>query len=63
MLLELRGLEYRVPFKTISQVIEIKSSGIPQILVKAEDGSIDKLITDEQLKNFSFNGNGEVTHL
>ena len=63
MLLELRGLEYRVPYKTISQVIEIKSSGTPRILVKAEDGSIDKLITDEQLKDFSFNGNGEVTYL
>lgn len=63
MLLELRGLEYRVPFLSETRVIEIESSGTPRILVKAEDGSIDKLITDEQLKNVSFDGNGEVIHL
>lgn len=63
MLLELLGLEYRVPFITETQVVEIESSGTPKILIKAEDGSINKLITDEQLKNVSFNENGEVIHL
>jgi hypothetical protein len=63
MLLELRGLEYRVPFIAETHVIEIESSGTPRILVKAEDGSIDKLITDEQLKKVKFDGNGEVIHL
>lgn len=63
MLLELLGLEYRVPFLTETRVIEIESSGEPRILVRAEDGAIDKLITDEQLKKIVFDDDGEAIHL
>lgn len=63
MLLELLGLEYRVPFLTETRIIEIERSGTPRILVKAEDGTIDKLITDEQLKKLTFGENGDVIHL
>jgi hypothetical protein len=63
MLLELLGLEYRVPFLTETRVIEIESSGEPRILVRAEDGAIDKLITDEQLKKIFFDDDGEAIFL
>lgn len=63
MLLELLGLEYRVPYLTETRTVEIVSSGNPRILVRAEDGTMDKLITDEQLKKLKFGENGDVIQL
>lgn len=63
MLLELLGIEYHVSFLTDTRTIEIESSGTPKILIRTEDGTIDKLITDEQLKKLAFGENGDVIHL
>ncbi|SRR5260221_10134104 len=61
VLLELHGLEYLVPFKQRTQTLEVVASGKPTILIKSEDGKVDKLVTDEQLKAVKFSADGEVT--
>lgn len=63
MLLGLLGLEYRIQFLCETRVIEIESSGTPRILIKAEDGTINQLITDDQIKKISFDESGNVTQL
>lgn len=63
MLLEILGIEYLVPYLTETRTIEIERSGTPRILVRAENGTINKLITDEQLKKLTFAANGDVIHL
>lgn len=54
----LKGIYYKIPHIQDSTTIVIEAEGTPRILVKSKDGTIDKLITEEQLKQFSFaNGN------
>lgn len=61
LLLELTELKYEVPFHHALQVVEIVATGTPQIIVKKEDGTFDKLIRDEELKRISFDESGNVT--
>ncbi len=53
-------VHYKVTFTEYTETFEVKSKGIPILLVKSEDGSIDKLITDNQLKGITFSDNGEI---
>ena len=57
---EIRGLEYRVPFITEVKTLEIVSDHQPKILVKSDDGSVDRILTDRQLKQFEFGEDGAV---
>jgi len=52
--LEIKRIDYAVERKTEQQQIVIETKGTPKILVKSEDGTINKLITDEQLKKVCF---------
>lgn len=52
--LEIDHIDYAVKRKTVKQQIIVEAQGAPKILVKSEDGSINKLITDEQLKKVRF---------
>lgn len=61
-LYELEGIEYSIPFIHTNLSWEIESDGNPKIFIKSEDGLIDKLITDKQLKELNFQ-NGEILNV
>jgi hypothetical protein len=56
---EIKGLEYEVPFNVHEDVITIESEGQAKLFVKSEDGKIDKLVSDFDLRKLKF-VNGEV---
>jgi hypothetical protein len=58
-LFSIRGIEYEVPFRVSEDEIVIESEGQPKLFIKNEDGTIDKLITDKDLKKVKFN-NGTI---
>jgi hypothetical protein len=58
-LLELLGFEYHVPILIKTFALDI-SGGKPRILIKTEDGTIDRLVTEEELKRISFDDSGNV---
>lgn len=60
VLVEILGIEYSVPFAHVTHTITIKGSGKPQILVRSEDGKINSVITDKQLKGMRFDEDGRV---
>ncbi|WP_152598867.1 restriction endonuclease [Janthinobacterium sp. RA13] len=57
---EISGLEYSVPFSIKTEKLEIITNDEPKILLRAEDGSINKIITDKQLKEMKFDDSGMV---
>ena len=57
--IEINRIDYAVKRQNIKHQIIVETQGTPKILVKSEDGSINKLITDEQLKKVRFEG-GQV---
>lgn len=60
LLVEVRGLEYEIPYVAETTTMEIVSDGEPRILVKSENGAIDKLVTDRELQQFQFADDGSV---
>lgn len=54
--IEINRIDYAVKRQIIKHQIIVETQGTPKILVKSEDGSINKLITDEQLKKVRFEG-------
>lgn len=50
----IKGIEYKIPFIKSDTTFTIKSEGQPKILIKSDDGSINKLLTDEQLRQVTF---------
>lgn len=59
ILYPIKGIEYEIPFRIAEDELVIESDGIPRLYIKNADGSIDKLISDEDLKKVRFN-NGRV---
>lgn len=55
-LVPIKYVEYKIPTKLIKQKIVIK--GKPLIYVRSNDGSVDKIITEEQFKNIKFEKDG-----
>lgn len=53
------AIQYKIPTYTDEFTFSINQEGKPVLLIKSEDGTIDKLFTDEQLKKFRFEG-GEI---
>lgn len=51
---ELKGIAYKIPYRKSKTTFTIDSEGKPKVLIKSEDGSINKLLTDEQFKKLSF---------
>jgi len=58
-LYEINGLQYEVPYNIGVQELVIEGGGVPKIYIKSHSGSIDKLISDEDLKKVVFE-NGKV---
>lgn len=59
-LYEIDSLAYVIPFDEIVQEVVIESNGKAALLVQNEDGSLDKLLTDMDLKRIHISDNGEV---
>jgi hypothetical protein len=55
----IKGIEYEIPFRVTEDELVIESEGIPRLYIKNADCSIDKLISDKDLKKVRFN-NGRV---
>ncbi|MFN4248709.1 MAG: restriction endonuclease [Flavipsychrobacter sp.] len=58
-LYEILGFKYNVPIRRIKREIVIQSEGQYKLFVKGEDGKINKLISDADLKKVRFE-NGKV---
>ena len=57
--LQISGLKYKIPTYTDICTFSINQDGQPVLLIKSEDGSINKLFTDQELKQFKFE-DGEI---
>jgi len=53
-------INYKIKFREISIPLVIEATGSPILKVVSEDGKINKLITDKQLKGITFEDNGEI---
>ncbi len=60
-LLPILGITYDVPFARTTSEIRIRAKGKASVIIRAADGSTDKLITDVDLKRIRFGDDGEVT--
>ncbi|UOE37024.1 restriction endonuclease [Chryseobacterium oryzae] len=54
-----KGIEYKIPYKKSDTTFTVESDGQPKILIKSEDGNINKLLTDEQFRKLTIE-NGEI---
>jgi hypothetical protein len=59
-LVPIEGLGYDVPIDVTDEEISIEAEGVPKVLVKFENGRVDTLITDDELKSVRFEESGEV---
>jgi hypothetical protein len=55
-LLGISELKYSVPLIVATIPIMVEVKGNAQLLVRSQDGTIDRLLTDEDLKRVSFSG-------
>ena len=53
-LYELKGIAYKIPYRKSTTTFTIDSKGKPVILIKSEDDTVNKLLTDEQFKKLTF---------
>jgi hypothetical protein len=52
---------FNIKFKEIINEFEVKSKGNPVLLIASDDGDINKLLTDHQLKGITFSEDGEIS--
>jgi hypothetical protein len=57
---EIQSIDYKVPYRVTQSTMIIKAEGTPSVLVRSEDGTIDRLLTDEQLRRVAFAEDGSV---
>jgi hypothetical protein len=53
-LFEINGIEYKVPYTNTPITFRAELEGDVKILIKSEDGRIDKLLTDKQFTDLTF---------
>ncbi len=58
-LYELKGIDYKIPYTRTVYPFDIGNEGNHKLLIKSHDGSINKLLTDVELKKIMFS-NGKV---
>jgi len=59
-LIEIDEFKYYLPQKTIESEIVVEAKGTAELLVKGEDGAVDKLLTDVDLRRVRFSQDGDV---
>ncbi len=60
VLAELKGLEYTIPFSELNNKLEITDDSNLRFVLKNSDGEVIRFITDETLRNYSFDSAGNV---
>jgi hypothetical protein len=60
VLVAFEGFEFEAPILSVTEQIIIEATGTPRILVKEEGGSVNTLVTEEQLAQVRFSEGGEV---
>jgi hypothetical protein len=59
-LVEISDIKYFIPRKIVELQLIVETQGTAQLLIKSEDGTIDKLLTDLDLKRVKITEDGEV---
>jgi Restriction endonuclease len=54
------SINYIITYKLVKTPFDVTSTGKAILLVKSEDGEIDKLITDHQIRGITFLDTGEI---
>ena len=57
---EIDRVDYQIPILVIKESFDITRNGKTCLLVKSQDGVIDTLLTDEQLRQYHFEDDGTV---
>jgi len=60
-LIEISEMKYKIPISTMSEVIKIEQDGKACLYVCNEDGTVDTLLTDVQMKDLKFE-DGQVKY-
>ncbi len=60
VLVELKGLEYEIPHGEIHETMEITDNSSCRFVVKDSSGEIIRFITDEQIRNYRFDEEGNL---
>jgi hypothetical protein len=50
ILAEITGIGYSVPFQTTTHQITVEPNGRAKLILKSEDGQLDKILTDTDLR-------------
>ena len=58
-LIRIEGLKYKIPIVKFRREIRIEGNGNPCVIIKDQDGKVDKLFTDADLRSVAFK-DGEV---
>lgn len=59
-LYEIARVDYEIPKCILKDSFDITRDGTPCLLVKSQDGSVNTLLTDEQLRKYHFTDGGKV---
>lgn len=59
-LYEIARVDYEIPVCIIKDNFDITRDGTPCLLVKSQDGAVNTLLTDEQLRKYHFTAGGVV---
>jgi len=51
-----KGIEYKIPYTRSTTTFTVEGDGKPKVLIKSDDGKINKLLTDEELRKITFGG-------
>jgi hypothetical protein len=62
-LIEIQGINYIVPIEKSTERFEIQQEGDACLYVKSEDGTVDTLLTDVQMKNIVFDEDSKKINL
>jgi hypothetical protein len=60
VLIEISEFKYLMPYRVLESEIVVEAKGTAELLIKAEDGTIDKLLTDIDLRHVVFSTDGDV---
>jgi Restriction endonuclease len=63
LLVELRGLEYKVPYTEIEQILEINFDSKARFVVKNQSGEVLRFISDAELRTYEFDSDGNLKKL
>lgn len=50
----LKGIEYKIPYTRSTITFTVEGGGVPKVLIKSDDGKINKLLTDKELRKITF---------